>query len=303
MFARLADRFVLMPSRNAIRAEHKSRRIVRAEGRDIEVWIERTDGRAPATIIPSVTGQPVLSPPANGNGQAAIPLPEPQIFILKFNGAGGRAERTSIHPLDFWSDLPGEIWSPNPPGYGASEGKPSLTWLAPTGRAVWEELLQVAGTRPIVLTGNSLGTTVALHLAARYATAANLAGVILRNPPPLRQLIAGKFGWRTLGLSLGVARQIPRDLDSAANAALARVPCVLLCSGRDRIVPPRFQQLIVQNYAGLKQVVTIPAADHVFELSEPDLAAYAEALTWLRANSPLLSRYGSNRLAAGIRGD
>lgn len=302
MFARLADRFVLMPSRNEIRAAHKTRRIVRVDGRQVEVWIERTDGRAPPTIIPSVNGQPL---PQGGNGHAAstTKLPEPQIFILKFNGAGGRAERTSIHPLDFWSDLPGEIWSPNPPGYGASEGKPSLKWLAPTGRAVLEELLQVAGSRPIVLTGNSLGTTVALHLAAQHARVPNLAGLILRNPPPLAQLIAGKFGWRTLGLSLGVARQIPRDLDSAANAALAKVPCVLLCAGRDRIVPPRFQQLIVRNYGGPKQVVTIPAADHVFELSEPDLTSYAAALTWLRNYSPLLSRHGSNLLAAGLSAD
>jgi pimeloyl-ACP methyl ester carboxylesterase len=246
-----------------------------------------------------VNGQP-LRDPAGENGQPAG-LPEPQIFILKFNGAGGRAERTSIHPLDFWSDVPGEIWSPNPPGYGASEGKPSLKWLAPTGRAVLDELLQVAGDRPIVLTGNSLGTTVALHLAARYAGVANLAAMLLRNPPPLSELIRGKFGWRTLGLSLGVARQIPRDLDSTGNARRAKVPCVLLCSGRDRIVPPRFQQLIIEAYGGPKQVVTIPAADHVFELSEPDLTAYAAALSWLRAASSVKFGDVSNSLAAGIR--
>jgi len=297
MFARLADRFVLVPSRNAIRAAHKTRRTVRVAGREVEVWVERTDGRAEPTIIPTVNGELRL------NGAPAGPSPDPQIFILKFNGAGGRAERTSIHPLDFWSDLPGEIWSPNPPGYGASEGQPSLKWLAPTGRAVFEELLQVAGTRPIVLTGNSLGTTIALHLAARYASVRNLAALILRNPPPLKQLIAGKFGWRTLGLSLGVARQIPRDLDSPANAALARVPCVLLCSGRDRIVPPRFQRLIIEAYGGPKRIVTIPAADHVFELSEPDLTAYAQALTWLRASSASSFGAGSNNLAAGIRAD
>lgn len=283
MFARLADRFVLMPSRNAIGAPHKTRRTVRAEGREVEIWIERTDGRAPPTIIPSVNGQPIpVGQAASLPSEDRDPLPEPQIFILKFNGAGGRAERTSIHPLDFWSEQPGEIWSANPPGYGASEGRPSLRWLAPTGRAVLQELLSVAGSRPIVVTGNSLGTTVALHLAAEFAGAANLRGLILRNPPPLRQLIAGKFGWRTLGLSLGVARQIPPDLDSVANAARARLPCVFLCSGRDRIVPPRFQQLIAGAYAGPKQVVTVADADHVFLIAEPDLTRYAAALTWLR---------------------
>jgi pimeloyl-ACP methyl ester carboxylesterase len=276
MFARLADRFVLAPSRDAIRAEHKTRRTLRVAGGEIDVWVERTPGHGQPTIELRANG----TPRASGNG--AAPQAEPQLFVLKFNGAGGRAERTTSHPLDFWSDVPGEVWSPNPPGYGASQGEPSLKWLAPTGRAVFEELLRVAGSRPIVISGNSLGTTVALHVAAEFAGAANLAGLILRNPPPLAALIRGKFGWRTLGLSLGVARQIPPELDSPANAARARVPCVFLCSGRDRIVPPRYQQLIREAYAGPKQVVTLPAADHVFDLAEPHLSEYAQALNWLR---------------------
>jgi len=246
---------------------------VEISGRSVEFWIERTDGRAAPVILPGMVSEPR---PAVG------PLPEPVIFVLKFNGAGGRAERTSIHPLDFWSQLPGEIWSPNPPGYGASEGGPGLQWLAPTGRAALAQLLAVAGSRPIVITGNSLGTAVALSVAAAFSEVPNLAGLILRNPPPLKQLIAGKFGWRTLGLSRLVARQVPEELDSIANAARVRLPCIFLCAGRDRVVPPRFQQLIRDAYAGAKKVVTIPGADHVFELANQGIAEYASALTWLR---------------------
>src|SRR5262245_63161388 len=108
-------------------------------------------------------------------------------------------------------------------------------------------------------------------MAAEFAAVPNLAALLLRNPPPLRQLIAGKFGWRTLGLSLGVARQIPMDLDSVTNSARAKLPCVFMCAGCDRVVPPRFQQLIVGTYAGPKQVVTVPDADDVFLLCEPQL--------------------------------
>ncbi len=276
MFSRLADRFVLVPTRSPIRAEHKTRRLVRSAGGDVEAWIERTDGR----------GQPVIDLAGGQQPRArdasAGPLPEPQIFVLKFNGAGGRAERTSLHPLDFWSDVPGEVWSPNPPGYGGSAGRPSLKALAPAGRAVFEEMRRVADGRPVIVTGNSLGTAVALHLAAELGDVPNFAGLVLRNPPPLAQLIWGKFGWRTLGLSLGVARQIPAALDSVANAARARLPCVFLCAGRDRVVPPRFQQLIIAGYAGPKQVVSIPDADHVFVLAEPHLSQYGAALSWLR---------------------
>ena len=187
-----------------------------------------------------------------------------------------------MHPLDFWSDLPGEVWSPNPPGYGGSAGRPSVRALAPAGRAVFEEMRRVAGGRPMIVTGNSLGTAIALHLAAECADVPNFAGLVLRNPPPLAQLIWGKFGWRSLGLSLGVARQIPPTLDSVANAARSRQPCVFLCAGCDRVVPPRFQQLIVTSYAGPKHVVSIPSADHVFVLQEPQLTQYGAALSWLR---------------------
>ena len=128
MLSRLADRFVLRPSQNRIPADHKLRRTLDAAGQAVEVWIERTDGRAPPMILPSVNGRPQRVPfrDDHGVGQSPVPderLPEPELFILKFNGSGGRAERTSMHPLDYWSDVPGEIWSPNPPGSWRSSAR------------------------------------------------------------------------------------------------------------------------------------------------------------------------------------
>jgi pimeloyl-ACP methyl ester carboxylesterase len=276
MLSRIADRVVLCPTRNGIPASHKSRRIVSVGGYAVEVWIERTDGRSPPTIAQGMNGHGLKSR-VNGH-----PLSEPEVFILKFNGTGGRAEQATIHPLDFWSDIPGEVWSPNPPGYGASGGRPSLRWLAPTGRAVLEELVSVAGSRPIIVTGNSLGTAVALHVAASAARISNLAGMVLRNPPPLRELIAEKYSWKTLGLSRLVARHVPRELDSVLNAGQVRLPCVFLCADCDRVVPPRFQELIRATYGGEAQVVAVPDADHVFELARPHSDQYAQALSWLR---------------------
>jgi pimeloyl-ACP methyl ester carboxylesterase len=267
VFARLANRFVLCPSRQPITAPQKVRRVLACGGVEVEVWIERTSGVADA---------------APG---AADELPDPEVFILKFNGTGGRAERATVHPLEVWDGLPGEVWSVNPPGYGGSSGRASLRSLAGVAKAAFDELLATAGSRPIIVTGNSLGTATALHIAAHYADVPNLAGVVLRNPLPLRELIRGKFGWRTLGLAHGVAGQIPSELDSIANAARAKAPCVIHSAGRDRIVPPKYQQLVVQAYAGPKQVVTVADADHVFVLSPDDEANYVQALTWLQTES------------------
>jgi pimeloyl-ACP methyl ester carboxylesterase len=255
-FPRLADRLVLCPSRGRIDVPHKTRRTIVAGGHEIEIWIEQ-----------SIPGGVTTSP---------------ELFVLKFNGAGGRAERATAHPFDFWADLPGEVWSPNPPGFGGSEGPPSLKWLAAVGRDVFEAVRAEAAGRPIVISGNSLGTATALHVAAAFADEASLVGLILRNPPPLSHLIARKFGMRSLGLSLLVARQIPPELDSIANAAQCRVPAVFLCSGRDRIVPPWSQKLVIDAYAGEKRVVGVPDADHVFEFQQAELEEYGRALGWLR---------------------
>jgi alpha-beta hydrolase superfamily lysophospholipase len=254
---RLADRLVLCPSSDPIPAPHKTRQTILCAGQQAEIWIDRV-------------------------GEQAA---EPEIFVLKFNGAGGRAERATSHPFDYWTDLPGEVWSPNPPGYGGSEGPATLHSLAPLGRAAFETALEAAAARPIFISGNSLGTAVAIHVAAHFAGTPNLAGLILRNPPPLSQMIATKFGWRSAGLSLLVARQIPRELDSVLNAAQVPIPAVFLSSGRDRTVPPRFQQLVIDAYRGPKQVVTIPTADHVFTFAEDDHARYRAALEWLRSRS------------------
>ncbi|HEX5106030.1 MAG TPA: alpha/beta fold hydrolase [Pirellulaceae bacterium] len=264
LFSLLADRFVLRPSRDQIDIPHKQRREVSCAGMRVEVWTERS---------------PAASAPEE--------LREPELFVLKFNGMGGRAERTTVHPLEVWPDLPGEVWSANPPGYGGSEGRASLKSLAAVARSVFEELLAVAGSRPIIVAGNSLGTTSALHVAAHFANVPNLVGLVLRNPPPLPELIRGRYAWRTFGLAHGVAKRIPPELDSVANAARVRLPCVIQQAGRDRIVPPRYQQLIVEAYAGPKQVVTVPAADHAFVLAPEDAGPYVQALSWLRSHSGL----------------
>jgi alpha-beta hydrolase superfamily lysophospholipase len=86
-----------------------------------------------------------------------------------------------------------------------------------------------------------------------------------------------------LGLGARViARQVPSELCSLDNASQAKAPAVFLSAGRDRVVPPPYQQQIINRYAGEKRVVIDPEADHSTLLDaavEPD---YRAALAWLR---------------------
>jgi alpha-beta hydrolase superfamily lysophospholipase len=87
--------------------------------------------------------------------------------------------------------------------------------------------------------------------------------LILHNPPPLRQMILRQFGWWNLWLLAGpIALQIPRDLDSVANAKAIHVPAIFLLAEKDEVVAPRFHRLVVEAYAGEKRVISLPGAYH-----------------------------------------
>jgi pimeloyl-ACP methyl ester carboxylesterase len=118
-----------------------------------------------------------------------------------------------------------------------------------------------------------------LYLAARHA----LAGLILRNPPPLREVMLARFGWWPLnpGVRL-LARQVPSELCAIRNAASATAPAIFVTAQRDRVVPPRCQQQLVDAYAGPKQVLPLAQADHHTPLSDEETEQYRQRLDWLR---------------------
>lgn len=255
----LADRLVLSPTRHAIFPYGKARRLVPWRGGQIEVWCERT-----------------------GPAEASRDSIEPECFVLKLLGKAARAERATLDPLDHWSDLAGEIWSVNPPGYGGSSGRASLQTVALAAESVFEQLVRVADGRPIFIAGDSLGTMSALYIAARHSHRGTLAGLILRNAGSLNRLIARRYARRSLGLSRLLAGAVPASLDSVANAAEATVPAVMLTSGRDEVMPPQYQQLVANAYAGPLERLVLPKALHEMRLSKRDREAYGRALDWLR---------------------
>src|SRR5687768_18548180 len=114
-----------------------------------------------------------------------------------------------------------------------------------------DEMRRVAGARPIIVEGFSLGSAPALHVAANRP----VAGVIVQNPPPLRQVVLRHHGWWNLWLLAGpVALSLPRDVDSIANTKRCRAKAAFLIAEKDEAIPPALQRDIYDAYAGRKRL-------------------------------------------------
>ena len=123
-----------------------------------------------------------------------------------------------------------------------------------------------------------------------------IAGLILHNPPPLREMILRQFGWWNLWLLAGpVALQIPRDLDCIANARASRAPAIFLLAERDEIVAPRFHRLVVQAYAGEKRIIELRGAYHNDPIEGTALADLNDALGWVLAKQFSAERRSGER--------
>lgn len=134
---------------------------------------------------------------------------------------------------------------------------------------------------------NSLGTAAALRVAAERP----VAGLVLQNPPPLKQLFRWWFGPLNLWLfTWPAAGQIPDELDSLENAARCRCPAVFLVAGGDLLVPPCFQRLVVSAYAGDRRMVDLPWAPHNARVAGPQLTELRSALRGLWNHSGLKDR-------------
>jgi len=277
-FGHLPDHLILFPTRAPIDAGAAVRRTIPFENGDLEIWTTQSQS-------------------ARQQGRA-------DIFILRFYGNADRAERWPAVEAEMWRDRAVEIWGMNYPGFGGSTGAARLARIGPAAVAAFDALTRHAAnnsaaesavpsgptrsvalrtahtTAPIVVFGTSIGATAALHVAVSRSS--EIAGLILQNPPPLREMILRQFGWWNLWLLAGpVALQIPRDLDCIANAKASRTPAIFLLAEKDEIVAPRFHRLVVQAYAGEKRIIELHGAHHNDSVEGTALADLNDALGWM----------------------
>jgi hypothetical protein len=278
IFGHLPDHLILFPTRAPIDAGGAVRKTIPFENGELEIWTAR-------------------SRRAQQQGRA-------DVFILRFYGNADRADRWAAMEAEMWNDHAVEIWGMNYPGFGGSTGPARLARIGPAAVAAFDAFRREAAnksavestvpsgspsnpalrtahtTAPIVVFGTSIGVTAALHVAASRST--EIAGLILHNPPPLREVILRQFGWWNLWLLAGpVALQIPRELDCIANAKATRAPAIFLLAEKDEIVAPRFHRLVVQAYAGEKRIIELRGAHHNDPVEGTALADLNDGVGWM----------------------
>jgi pimeloyl-ACP methyl ester carboxylesterase len=186
----------------------------------------------------------------------------PKAFVLEFCGNGYRAEQTTAYAAHHrWLELPVEVWCPNYPGSGRSSGSARMAAIPPAALAAYDALKQVAGERPIFVEANSLGSVPAIYVASQRPA----AGVIVQNPPPLKELILGRFGWWNLWLmATPVAIQVPDEMDliTVAPRVPPTIPTLFIQSLGDSYVPPTYQNDVIEVYRGLKTILHVPGIGH-----------------------------------------
>src|SRR4029077_7102096 len=250
----LPDHLILFPTRAPIDAGGAVRKTIPFQNGELEVWTAK-------------------SRRAQEQGRA-------DIFILRFYGNADRADRWAAAEAEMWGDRAVEIWGMNYPGFGGSTGPARLSRIGPAALAAFDELKHHADDRPIVPFGASIGATAALCVAAQRA----VGGLILHNPPPLREMILRQFGWWNLWLLAGpIALQLPRDLDSIENAKAIHAPGIFLLAEHDEVVAPRFHRFVVNAYAGEKRVINVPGAFHNDPIEGTALTDLDRDLDWLLA--------------------
>jgi len=140
-------------------------------------------------------------------------------------------------------------------GYGDSQGKPSAGALMTDAAFVFDELVRSEGLSPdeIVLMGRSLGSGVAVSVAARRP----VAGLILVTPFDRLGAVAGHHY-----PFLPVRMLLRHEMDSIGLATRITAPGLVIVAEDDRTVPPRHGRRLHAALAGPAELVTIAGADH-----------------------------------------
>ena len=257
MLSRIADRLILSPTRDPIDPGDRTLRTIETSQGQVEAWIfSHCPNRRKAGDHPDVIG-------------------------IKFPGTGGRAERGGPHPFELWPGCISEVWTVNHTGYGGSEGAATLQTITDTCAAVHDRVTKAHPSVPIVLIGNSLGCVSALYLASRV----NAAGVYLRNPVPLHQMISQRprYNWWNFGMAKLIANQVPAELDAVQNARLTTCPAFFVRSEKDRVIPAAYQKMIFDAFAGEKEEFVLKGADHHHSVPDVQADSYIERITALES--------------------
>ncbi len=195
--------------------------------------------------------------------------PSPHTVLVLNGNAGNRAYRAPLAAALQQQGLQVLLFDYR--GYGGNEGKPTEAGLRADARAARSYLVargDVDASR-LIYFGESLGTALAIALAAEYPP----AGVILRSPFP-SLVEVGRTHYPFLPVRLLLQDRF------AAIDDIQRVTCpvLVLAGDRDRIIPLPQSRRLYEAATSTKELVVVAGADH----NDHDLLAGDEMLAAIR---------------------
>jgi fermentation-respiration switch protein FrsA (DUF1100 family) len=148
-------------------------------------------------------------------------------------------------------------------GYGGNPGSPSEAGLTADGLSVLAHLgAQGVAPERIVLYGESLGTGVAIKLAAEHP----VAGLVLEAPPGSIAELAQAHYWYVPAKWLLLDPWNAIDLMHRVTA-----PLLLLHGEADRVVPVRFGRNVYEAAEGEKEALFLPTGGHADLFTFPEV--------------------------------
>lgn len=201
----------------------------------------------------------------------AAPAAPPAPLLIYF---GGNAEEVSWLASTAGHYAGWSLLMFNYRGYGRSEGKPGETELFADALRIYDHALGSAQGGRVAVMGRSLGSGVAVYLAAQRP----VAGVILVSPyDSIESVAQGVYPFLPIRLML------KHRFDSLSRAPGIKAPLLCLVAGDDRVIPRPHSERLYAAWGGKKQWREILRSAHDSIAGDPDYSrAIAEFLAGLR---------------------
>lgn len=167
---------------------------------------------------------------------------------------GGNAERVQDNAADFERSLPDwSIYLLPYRGYGPNPGQPDEATLVADALALYDEVRRRHPQGRIAVVGRSLGSGVAVQVAARRP----VDRLVLITPfDSLAEVAATHYPW------LPVRRLLRDRYESARHLPAYRGEWLVLRAGRDAVVPARHTDRLIAAASTPPHVIDFPQAGH-----------------------------------------